>query len=154
MWYGCKTKPNKFSHGPKKKRRKMCHPVRGSTVTTMLKGMLSRSPSQPAPYSFYDFKTPNGVCGPAPIFTVLGGPASVPPRSRFGPASLSDPIFTVLGGPASVPPPVPPRSRPIFYSTWWSRLGPASVALANECPARRRCKTCLHPSAEPRYTTF
>ena len=51
----------------------------------------------------------------------------VPPRSRLGPASLPDPIFTVLGGPASVPPPVPPRSRPIFYSIWWSRLGPAFV---------------------------
>ena len=79
----------------------MCHPVRGSTVTTMLKGMLSRSPSQPTPYSFYNFKAPNGVCGPAPIFTVLGDPASIPPRSRFAP-------------------------RPNFYSTWCSRLDPAS----------------------------
>ena len=51
-------------------------------------------PTPPPPFSFYNFNNPNGVCGPATVFTVLYGPASVPPRSRLGPAFGPATVFT------------------------------------------------------------
>ena len=98
------------------------------------------------PYGSYNFNKPNGVrgsrLGPATVFIVLCGPASVPPRSRLEfPKSVLfgfDTVFIMkMGtflrsrlGPASVP----PRSRHSFYK---------GKRTSRSC-ARQQPHCCLH----------
>ena len=95
----------------------------------MLKQTPYEGPCSHTPYSFYNFKTPNGVMRARPNFYSTWwarlGPASDPPR-------FPTQFLQYLAG----PPPSPPRARPIFYSTWWFCLSPASVPPRSQFASR------------------
>ena len=66
--------------------------------------MAAALASGPIPFALLKFTKPNGVTVPPLFLASHRGPASVPPRYRFGTASVPLLFLASQRGPASVPP--------------------------------------------------